>query len=970
MRYHDICETVARHRATLAATSFLILFLACPGSSLAASRLNVISTNGASFTTTADVSIKDAGGTAELPNAETGVNVRIAATFQPDASHVGQRADLFTVVREGNVWYMRNLSGAFVPWSTRVADLVPAREDVLLTNGLTFDIYAGNYASAGTKRIFVGYMLAGTTFLVYTPIAALFDIREPHLGVSNQDYFTNYIETEVVQRRCIVCHVPTGLAKDSALRLQRSGTDSATLNLAAFRTLVEAKGVQHILTKVAGGNAHGGAVQLPAGSAGYEHLATLLGRLAGGGGGTPINDFLDGIVLQTPAETVRRASIMLASRAPTNAELAAVSQGDESTLRSTLRNLLQGEGFHKFLLDGTNDRLLLEGIPGEVLSIQFGRWQTFVQFYYNLVKQDVAAGKSLYQANYDGGRWRRNFLDYGFKRSAGELVAYIAENDRSYKEVVTADYMMLNPYMNLVVNGGATFSNQNDRDEFRPGRIQDYFLYDNIQVQGNDQNLNLPYIITPSQNRIPWKHAGLLNNPAFLTRYPSTATNRNRARARWTFFHFLDLDIEKSVQRPTDPAALADRNNPTLKNPACSACHELMDPVAGAFQNYGDTGFYRDELTDALDPHYKKPPDGSPTLYEFGDLWYRDMRPPGLLGGPITTTDEALRDLGQRIAQDPAFARATVKFWWPSVFNAEVLLAPTVTTDADYQAHLSAYQAQAAAIEQLAAGFMSDYNLKNLLVEMMMSPWFRARSSSSTDKQEAYLLAGLASRQLLTPERLSRKTQALTGYRWGYTTYPDPLTPWESNLETRFRGLYGGIDSLTVTKRQRDLTALMSTVAQSFALESACPIVVREFTLPDARRRLFGGITATMTPITNEAQIKQKLVQLEKILLGNVYTVDSPRITQLYKLFVDTWQEKKQNGQYSLGYPMVCDWTSDHTIFADLPPPVPLRDAGNGVWGWSFQPDQYLQFDDPQAIKLTWVVVIAYFLGHYQYLHE
>ena len=34
-----------------------------------------------------------------------------------------------------------------------------------------------------------------------------------------------------------------------------------------------------------------------------------------------------------------------------------------------------------------------------------------------------------------------------------ELIAYIVENDRSYKEVVTADYMMMNPIISEILNG-------------------------------------------------------------------------------------------------------------------------------------------------------------------------------------------------------------------------------------------------------------------------------------------------------------------------------------------------------------------------------------------------------------------------------------------------------------------------------------------------------------------------------------
>ena len=56
-----------------------------------------------------------------------------------------------------------------------------------------------------------------------------------------------------------------------------------------------------------------------------------------------------------------------------------------------------------------------------------------------------------------------------------------------------------------------------------------------------------------------------------------------------------------------DPVALADTNNPTMHNPACTVCHTGMDPVAGAFQDYGDEGFYKDQWggMDSLHELYK-----------------------------------------------------------------------------------------------------------------------------------------------------------------------------------------------------------------------------------------------------------------------------------------------------------------------------------------------------------------------------
>jgi len=53
---------------------------------------------------------------------------------------------------------------------------------------------------------------------------------------------------------------------------------------------------------------------------------------------------------------------------------------------------------------------------------------------------------------------------------------------------------------------------------------------------------------------------------------------------------------------------LADTNNPTLLNPACTVCHRIMDPVAGAFQNYSDDGYYKYSWggVDSLDDLYKE----------------------------------------------------------------------------------------------------------------------------------------------------------------------------------------------------------------------------------------------------------------------------------------------------------------------------------------------------------------------------
>ena len=492
----------------------------------------------------------------------------------------------------------------------------------------------------------------------------------------------------------------------------------------------------------------------------------------------------------------------------------------------------------------------------------------------------------------------------------------------------------------------------------------------------------------------------MLNTNSFLFRYPTTATNRNRARARWTYYHFLGVDIEKSASRTMDPVALADTNNPTMHNPACTVCHIVMDPVSGAFQDYGDDGFYKDQWggMDSLHRLYKEDygtelnveatsrrdrealswplvlSAGTQTLtvtyanhfwdeavreggrmyldrldllddqgrrvksvefedvdvpvtqwgecgrprsnsgsgnadylelwsgykecalridveaatagaytaeviawsnghderygdgdddgyarlgvtvnaYEEGDTWYRDMRIPGFGAEPTPTGLDSLQWLARKIVADPRFAEATVTFWWPAIMGSEVAEPPAEAGDADFEGQLLAANAQGAEVQRLAEGFRQGfdrrarYNLKDLLVEMVLSKWFRADALSYEDPVRAVALHDAGARRLLTPEELAHKTATLTGYKWGrYINVNcwDDCDPEPNSLTRDFRLLYGGIDSDGITERARNVTSVMAGVAKRHAVRTSCPIVMRDFYLvPEQDRRLFGGI--------------------------------------------------------------------------------------------------------------------------------
>ena len=271
---------------------------------------------------------------------------------------------------------------------------------------------------------------------------------------------------------------------------------------------------------------------------------------------------------------------------------------------------MTGPEFHEFLIRASNDRLLTDrgaGI-GDV---------GFVEFTNERYRRLAAAYAS---GDYDSFYFWENKVQHGVTRAPLELIAHVVENDLPYTEILTADYIMANAWSAAAYGAPTHFNDPEDMDEFNPSRIESYYRRGEGYEDEYDPIIGTRVISTgPLLTDYP--HAGILNTTSFLQRYPSTATNRNRARSRWTYYHFLGLDIEKSASRTTDPVALADTNNPTMRNSACTVCHTVLDPVAGAFQNYFDEGDYKASYggVDSLDGFYKDP---EPSVFEVdADSW-------------------------------------------------------------------------------------------------------------------------------------------------------------------------------------------------------------------------------------------------------------------------------------------------------------------------------------------------------------
>ena len=795
--------------------------------------------------------------------------------------------------------------------------------------------------------------------------------------------FSQHISEPVVQSRCIACHVAGGVSGNTRLVFAPSTTaDHEALNLATFEDFLSEveSGASVILNKIQGVS-HGGGAQVPAGSADFAQMERFLGKLDAEvvPATITVETLFDPVRMAPLRKTLRRAALIFAGRIPTEEEYASIYTSP-TALRTTIRNLMTGQAFHDFLIRGANDRLLTDR-KGTVIGPG--------AFFVDLVDQNYKSRRAAVESGDWPAHWNWwNKTQHGFRRAPVELIAHVVEKDLPYTEILTADYIMANPFAAQAYGAPTEFDDSENWREFKPSRIAKYYRKYEGYKSERDDVVGADRVLDPGSLSTIYPHSGILNTTSFLLRYPTTATNRNRARARWTYYHFLGVDIENSASRTMDPVALADTDNPTLLNPACTVCHSVMDPVAGAFQDYGDSGLYKDQWggMDSLDEFYKYDPpgrkdvlvnvrtrEGSATtlgmlhlfagklnelglknlrtfegdrklhiglgevmvrdahgvvvdryetkdvvaeedcgnprddgyrlwdcrkntlvlpltvprdgsyrvdveawvyepgeqaatlqvwmpgpFYRSGDTWYRTMRVPGFGAEQVSGDADSLQWLARKIVADPRFAEATVKFWWPAIMGRDVAEPPAEEGDADFEGQLLAASAQGAEIRRLAEGLRQGfngrprYNLKDLLVEMVLSNWFRADALSQGDRVRAVALRDAGARRLLTPEELAHKTASLTGFQWGRhvdTGCGGNCDALPSNLTDDFRLLYGGIDSDGISERARDMTSVMAGLAKRHAVRTSCPVVAREFfLLPEENRRLFGGIGRSTRP--------------------------------------------------------------------------------------------------------------------------
>ncbi|MCB9651957.1 MAG: DUF1588 domain-containing protein [Deltaproteobacteria bacterium] len=721
--------------------------------------------------------------------------------------------------------------------------------------------------------------------------------------MSTEAFFRDEVWAPILSTNCIQCHNPQGAAKDTDFVLQSAAqTGFLEANMRTIREVArfEVDGTSVLLLKPTGQIEHGGGQRIEPNGPEYQALVSLVAQLKEpiACAGTEGEDILAGVEYIEDVQVLRKVGLNLVSRLPTPSEEARVMQDGLPGVEAVLDQMMTEPAFYERLKEVYNDLLLTERYYQDTRAI-------------DLLDGNDYPNRRWYNAEPDGTIRDKLAVmtNRAIAREPLELVAHVVREGRPFSEILTANYTLMSPFSARLygVSGFAYFD-------------------------GDDPDMYDPYELHEAQ--IPGvPHAGLLTTHVFLNRFPTTATNVNRHRSRMVYKMFLATDVLKLAERPVDPTQIQD-HNPTLYNPACTVCHAVIDPMAGAFMNWDERGRYR-------------PP-------EMG--WNADMRPPGFGDAtvPAGENTHALSWLAEQIADDDRFATAVVHTVFTALTGQEPVSGATDgLSPADAKARLQAFELQEEVFGAAKKRFVdSNQDFKAVVKAMAVSPYVRAANVDPVPAEREAALGWLGTGHLLTPEQLDRKIVAVTGYPW--------IRNNRNILLNEFRIFYGGIDSDTVTTRIDEPNGVMSNIAARMATEMSCLAVPKDFNIEDpAQRRLFPHVERSFQPEDDNgfevagavAAIKDNIRHLHQRVLGEDPSNDELDAT--YQLFLETWREGKAAvaaGDLSVDVDYRCRSENDA---AGEPLPEALR----------------VRRDEAFTVR-AWMAVMAYLLNDYGFLFE
>ncbi|MBC8071078.1 MAG: hypothetical protein IAG13_22325 [Deltaproteobacteria bacterium] len=712
-----------------------------------------------------------------------------------------------------------------------------------------------------------------------------------------ENYFREQVWAPLLKEKCFACHNPAGQAKTSDLVLQGPEYPGyLDVNLQTVQNIakLEIEGTSLVLLKPSAQIEHGGGAQIEKHGDEYAALEELLARID-----QPVHcrddadlkAFYADLTTLDEVHTLRKATFLLAGRLPTDEEIAQVDGEGIDALDPVLDAVMHEEAFYARLVEIYNDMMHTDAyLIGDDAVDTIDGTRFPMKRWYDAIEDDDARVAA------------RDATNDAIAREPLQLIDWVVRHELPFSEILTANYTLVNPWS-----------------------ARSYGLSMDLFVDPADPQEWVPTTFAE------FPHAGLLTTSVFLNRYPTTPTNRNRARSRVLYKFFLATDVLRLAVRPID-AISTDDFNPTLYDPNCTVCHDNVDPIAGIFQGWDEVG------------RYLPPAEG----------WFADMRPPGFgdVQVPFEEGPRALQWLMPTLVGDRKFALSVVHAMYTGLTGQEPLAEPYDAEASDYLQRIRAYEAQDAAFGDIATAFVdSGLELRVVVRELVKTPWFRAIDSDVplSDSRRAELL-DMGTAHLLSPEQLHRRIIATTGVPWKQGGSSPLLS---ANF---FKYFYGGIDSASVTVRLTEMNGVMANVADRMANEVACLATPLDFSRAPADRLLVPLVEPGDLPGTpaGDAAIRANVVHLHEQLLGESPGDDDAEIDRTVALFEAVLELGRaglvdETSPLSTTLPEMCQPTVDP--ITAMPVAAPLT-------------------EDPSYTVRAWMAVVTYLLGDAEYLYE
>ncbi|HVE88288.1 MAG TPA: hypothetical protein VNA44_01200 [Burkholderiaceae bacterium] len=671
--------------------------------------------------------------------------------------------------------------------------------------------------------------------------------------------FTNTVWPSM-SSTCVVCHRSGAVASGTKLVFAAGGTVEA--NYGVLRTFASTNS-DLLMSKSIGLPTHtGGAPFGNANSQQYKDLASLLPKLKESCSTEVIatGEFWSKIKFADDQTTLQKAANLFAARNPTSVEKTAVAGGGEAVLRQQIRGYMDGPAFDAFLTEAGQVQFLVNR------AVIFGGGRGL-----NAADWPLAAAVINNQNPPAGVRAR---FETAMRMEPIHMMKYIVKSERPWTDIVAGKYTALPEVASSLLGG---------------------------QVQGTymdptNDNEVLPVVLPNTRFGGNRDQAGVMTTHAMLDAFPTAdVENHNRHRVAEMSKRFLALYIPELAARPLEDGQF---RVAVMDNPGCAVCHDIMDPMAAGFQNYGPDNRFRSRggagtMAHALGNYYLDtdyPLDAKGNrFYQTGDNWYRVQKAPGF-GNTLMpngyNNPKAAEWLGDQMAADSRFALGAVHFWWKATFHREPLRAPTDSTGPDAAARLAAYNAQHDEFKQIAAGFAAGgYKVKDLLVALVMSKHARAIGSTEpVSAQRASTLAAVGQGNLLSAARLNRKFVGLVGSQ--YDAFANPLAGAAL--------AYSNFDANVLKVVQQDFTSSQVSVSDGAAVRNVCRWTNADFAKAPAARLLFPSVTMTDTPANKAGsdKIQENLVYLFSHLWNQRVSVTDPEVQRAYQFMVDVYNDR------------------------------------------------------------------------------